>query len=1008
MMKKHTPYVLGLLFLCSVSYLFSATDLAPMSWNLRSDWIDATDPNYGGVGDGVTDDTAAIQAALDDVKNAAWTGHLSVLYLPAGNYRITDTLEWSGYGMMLIGDGRDTVIQWDGAAGGTMLHTLGATRTRFIGIVWQGSPDGTATHSNRAAYGIDHHPTLRYESRTRHENEAFYNFTTAGIRGFGGGGSNGDDPTAETMIWNCRFKNCETGIIVGSDAYNNYQWIIEGCHFEDCGTGIYGGKGKSVIFDCRFENSSVVDISTSAGIAQRVRRCVSVGSNHFFKVIFGSASGSQIIEDCHIDAWTNTSYAVNFSAQGPMQVTDCVFTNPPSTNAPIKMSNSYNPSRLTVGGNYCAEISTLTDTPVNCQVVELPLGARGSNLPSSEVEFLKDTWPADSANILDITQPPYNAAKNDKTVDSSAAIQDAIDDAIAANNGTIVYIPRGYYRIDSSLSLTGGNYTIEGSGWLSRLLWYGTAGDSILELVSPQDIELRQFNLMQTSGDANASPAVPADMTTVAIEVSGSDTTNLVIDGVYNKLFPYNNPGAAPASDGTLPGTVLKDLPSSALIYFGHQETALDVRDSGRATILSKYGLGGQVRVSGSNYAKTGFLGVIASQAGNLVDPSGWDVSVDDNQDLIFGDWYVEQAYNHVQLSRGSGTGPGRVSFSGIKQHCYSKEVVNADNYEGTLFYTGQAFSGATIQHPITQTGTNPLDLILADCSWTYTTPVFSMGTGGSLIQIGNIYKDASGAYSYPADVLPSGWEQSTAEGFDHFRELAWYDLVLRHGVGNFLLNDSVELDEVNPNPTTALGYEPENWNVGGAALGAGSARNVTVDDEGSPFAAGEKSILFTDTTTLTGTRLSLSQYYGPLGLSAEDAAVLKFDFRLNGSAQDNDVWLRSFAGSSAGASLHFVSNGSSASVSASGMTTQALSLDTWYHVEIVLDAPSAGAATAILYLTEWTASGPGSTAQLSLNSFGAPQSSAYSFFLVNQVKAGDSTSIHFDNVEFFIGDPIL
>ena len=44
---------------------------------------------YGARGDGVTDDTAAIQRALDSYPNGS-----RIIYLPAGNYRISDTLKW--------------------------------------------------------------------------------------------------------------------------------------------------------------------------------------------------------------------------------------------------------------------------------------------------------------------------------------------------------------------------------------------------------------------------------------------------------------------------------------------------------------------------------------------------------------------------------------------------------------------------------------------------------------------------------------------------------------------------------------------------------------------------------------------------------------------------------------------------------------------------------------------------------------------------------------------------
>jgi hypothetical protein len=51
--------------------------------------IDVTQPPYGATGDGKTDDTAAIQKALDD-----WPSGNRIIYLPKGTYRVTDTLRW--------------------------------------------------------------------------------------------------------------------------------------------------------------------------------------------------------------------------------------------------------------------------------------------------------------------------------------------------------------------------------------------------------------------------------------------------------------------------------------------------------------------------------------------------------------------------------------------------------------------------------------------------------------------------------------------------------------------------------------------------------------------------------------------------------------------------------------------------------------------------------------------------------------------------------------------------
>jgi hypothetical protein len=62
--------------------------------------------DYGAVGDGTANDTAAIQAAIDSlsVTSSATSNGSGTVYFPAGNYRITDTIR-IGYGITLLGDG---------------------------------------------------------------------------------------------------------------------------------------------------------------------------------------------------------------------------------------------------------------------------------------------------------------------------------------------------------------------------------------------------------------------------------------------------------------------------------------------------------------------------------------------------------------------------------------------------------------------------------------------------------------------------------------------------------------------------------------------------------------------------------------------------------------------------------------------------------------------------------------------------------------------------------------
>jgi hypothetical protein len=86
--------------------------------------------DYGAKGDGVSDDTAAIQAALNDGRVDAggnplysppdqYNGRPKALFFPTGTYRVSKTLKWVGCCLTLQGQGpQASVIQLsDGAAG---------------------------------------------------------------------------------------------------------------------------------------------------------------------------------------------------------------------------------------------------------------------------------------------------------------------------------------------------------------------------------------------------------------------------------------------------------------------------------------------------------------------------------------------------------------------------------------------------------------------------------------------------------------------------------------------------------------------------------------------------------------------------------------------------------------------------------------------------------------------------------------------------------------------------
>ena len=151
------------------------------------------------VGDGLADDTQAIQACLTAVSNET---NQHVVFLPAGTYKITQTLRLvRGLGVAIIGAGEPTRLVWAGAQGGHLLLSDGLSRSIFVGLVLDGQ--------DTAAVGFEHdaHRPGLFETRIRHSNSKFINFLQAGIR-IGANRTNGKLETSEVLYQNLVFANC--------------------------------------------------------------------------------------------------------------------------------------------------------------------------------------------------------------------------------------------------------------------------------------------------------------------------------------------------------------------------------------------------------------------------------------------------------------------------------------------------------------------------------------------------------------------------------------------------------------------------------------------------------------------------------------------------------------------------------------------------------------------------------------------------------------------------------
>lgn len=109
--------------------------------------------DYGAVGNGIVDDTAALQAALNVFGRTA--NRSGVCILPDGVYKISSTLTYEGLphlGIRIVGDlgatkgPTGTRLLWAGAAGGTMMYVKGMNGSVIENLDFLGTGAGVGLH----------------------------------------------------------------------------------------------------------------------------------------------------------------------------------------------------------------------------------------------------------------------------------------------------------------------------------------------------------------------------------------------------------------------------------------------------------------------------------------------------------------------------------------------------------------------------------------------------------------------------------------------------------------------------------------------------------------------------------------------------------------------------------------------------------------------------------------------------------------------------------------------
>jgi hypothetical protein len=674
----------------------ASPDIPSLNWQPRSDWINVkSNVSPVAIGDGVADDTAALQAALS-MTNVGKT-----VYLPPGTYRITQTLAMHGPGpgSAIIGNGRDTSIVWDGTNGGVMFWSDGIAYSRYIGLSWDGG--------GKAAVGFDHASTNIFETEVQHVNEAFRNFTAYGIRV----GNNQQVASAEILYRNCLFTNCGTAI--GLLTFNDYNNTIDHCEFENCGTGVSSHKSNFYARNSHFANSSNVDFFIGAEHGCSIRRCTSTDSKQF---VYAAGTIAPItLQDCQVADWTAPDTAVYVNGS-PVLIFDCVFTNGPSNSVPINSQNSS--QDLLLCNNSPAQITALVSGISLQHIYIIPKGTQTGVVTNASQRFLLQTA-AVPGKTFDAKRD--FGAKGDGQTDDSTSIQSALNAAMQYGQGAMAYLPTGAYVVSKTLSVTGSNYTMGGSGFRCGLMWRGQAGAPIITVSNVQNVTMADFCAghhdfgLMTNGDD------------VWITSSPNQPCQLTIDGVYVYGIYDLNPNAH--------GMHFDSLPAGSVVTVPKVQGNLWITNCAQATLLFRTSYEGTATIRGTSAANNipGFLTRMAT----ITDPA---LQVFDNQSVVISDFYVEQSDQIAVFTGAPGQSQGTVTIQSPKAEMSTTNmpIFDIKGYAGRIYYGQVEFYCQPVKTIFQSSDAPSLQLILAGEFWYNNSPVFDLNPAVTPTLLGN------------------------------------------------------------------------------------------------------------------------------------------------------------------------------------------------------------------------------------------------------------------------------
>lgn len=397
---------------------------------------------YGAAGDGVTDDTTAIQTAIRDN-----IGKLRVLYFPSGTYLVSDTLIW-----------KNAAGTW-----GCYLNLQGQNRTNTI-IKLQNSCPGYASAATPKAV-IKTGSQNPYTTAEGDGNQAFMNSIT--------------NLTVDTGTGNLG--------AIGIDYMANNQGSIEEVTIK--GTGVSGlSMTRKYPGPCLIKNVSITGFTYGVNISRSEYSVVFENLTLSGQLTGGAGvnnTGNVLL--LRKVTSTNTVPAIRSSGSTSMiTVLDGVFNGGSASFSAIDTAAGELYARNVSSTGYQSVIrskgvvisgSTKSEFVSNTIERLFPSPDSALNLPVQETPVFHDNNMANWANVMSYGAVPSNST------DDSAAIQAAID-----SGATTVYFPSvvsGRYAIANTLIVRGNVRRIIG---FNTPLFTLNAGSAFSDAANPKPV----------------------------------------------------------------------------------------------------------------------------------------------------------------------------------------------------------------------------------------------------------------------------------------------------------------------------------------------------------------------------------------------------------------------------------------------------------------------------------------------------------------------------------------